>query len=147
MSFRLHGYGELRPTRNLSSVAPQSQTMPRDKLFCLVSGRGGALRLPVRSAGMTKFPSNHFYQNLELRGQGAMPSAQISNVAELMGAERRVKEVSALIEGERQIIEESEQRGYDATSAKILFESLLVSLSLYVQARDRLRDMLTEQAA
>ena len=54
---------------------------------------------------------------------------------------------SALIECERQIIEESEQRGYDATSAKILFESLLVSLSLYVQARDRLRDILTEQAA
>jgi len=96
---------------------------------------------------MTKFPSNHFYQNLELRGQGAMLSAQISSVAELAGAERRVKEVSALIECERQVIEESEQRGYDATSAKILFESLLVSLSLYVQARDRLRDMLTEQAA
>jgi hypothetical protein len=76
-----------------------------------------------------------------------MPSAQISNVAELMGAERRVKEVSALIECEREVIEESEQRGYDATSARILFESLLVSLSLYVQARDRLRDMLTEQAA
>ena len=65
----------------------------------------------------------------------------------MTGAERRVKEISALIEREREIIEESEQRGYDATSAKILYESLLVSLSLSMQVRDRLRSILTEQAA
>ena len=41
----------------------------------------------------------------------------------------------------------SEQRGYDATSAKIVVKSLHVSLSLYVQARDRLQIILPEQAA
>ena len=68
-------------------------------------------------------------------------------ITELAKAERRVPEISAFIECQCQIIGESEQRGYDATSAKIVFESLLLSLSLYVQARDRLRGILTEQAA
>jgi hypothetical protein len=69
------------------------------------------------------------------------------NVTELAEAEGQVPEIGALIECQRQIIEESEQRGYDATSAGIVLESLLVSLSLYVQARDRLQGMLTEHAA
>ena len=68
-------------------------------------------------------------------------------ITELADAERRVRETSALIECQRQIVEESEQRGYDATSAKIVVKSLHVSLSLYVQARDRLQIILPEQAA
>jgi len=68
-------------------------------------------------------------------------------ITELEEAERRIQELNALIECQRQIVEESEQRGYDATSAKIVRESLHVSLSLYVQALDRLQIMLPEQAA
>jgi len=68
-------------------------------------------------------------------------------ITELAEAERRIQELNALIECQRQIVEESEQRGYDATSAKIVLESLQVSLSLYVQALDRLQIMLPEQAA
>ena len=68
-------------------------------------------------------------------------------IIELAEAERRIQELNALIECQRQIVEESEQRGYDATSAKIVLESLHVSLSLYVQALDRLQIMLPEQAA
>ena len=51
-------------------------------------------------------------------------------IIELVEAERRIQELNALIECQRQIVEESEQRGYDATSAKIVLESLHVSLSL-----------------
>ena len=68
-------------------------------------------------------------------------------ITELAEAERRIQELYALIECQRQIVEESEQRGYDATSAKIVVKSLQVSLSLYVQARDRLQIILPEQAA
>jgi hypothetical protein len=68
-------------------------------------------------------------------------------IIELAEAERRIQELNALIECQRQIVEESEQRGYDATSAKIVLESLHVSLCLYVQALDRLQIMLPEQAA
>jgi hypothetical protein len=79
-----------------------------------------------------------------------MQSLHVSDdwgTTELAEAERRIPEIGALIECQRQIIEESEQRGYDATSAMIVFESLHVSLSLYVQAQDRLRGMLPQQAA
>lgn len=59
--------------------------------------------------------------------------------AELAEAERRVPEVNALIDRQRQLIEDLEQHGVDLTSAKIVLESLLVSLSLYVRDRHRLR--------
>jgi hypothetical protein len=66
---------------------------------------------------------------------------------ELAEAERRLQEISALIDGQRQIVEEAKQRGYDATSAKTVFESLQVSLSFCAQVWDRLENMLREQAA
>jgi hypothetical protein len=68
-------------------------------------------------------------------------------IIELAEAERRIQELNALIECQRQIVEESEQRDYDATSATIVLESLQVSLSLYAQALDRLQIILPEQAA
>ena len=46
---------------------------------------------------------------------------------------RSVRELRRLIEDQRQLIEESNQRGYDATSAQIVFESLLISFSLFAQ--------------
>ena len=46
-------------------------------------------------------------------------------------AERRV-EVSALVECQRHLIEQLERGGNDVTSAKIIFDSLRVSLSLYM---------------
>ncbi|HMF22934.1 MAG TPA: hypothetical protein VKG24_12510 [Pseudolabrys sp.] len=58
---------------------------------------------------------------------------------QLAEAERRVPEVNALIDRQRQVIEELDLHGIDLTSAKIVLDSLLVSLSLYVQHRHRLR--------
>ena len=57
----------------------------------------------------------------------------------LAEAERRVPEVNALIDRQRQLIEDMEQHGVDLTSAKIVLDSLLLSLSLSVQDRHRLR--------
>lgn len=59
--------------------------------------------------------------------------------AQLAEAERRVPEVNALIDRQRQLIEDLELHGIDLTSAKIVLDSLLVSLSLYVQSRHQLR--------
>jgi hypothetical protein len=63
------------------------------------------------------------------------------NATELAAAERRVPEINALIEHQRELIEKSAERGLDITSAKIIFDSLLVSLSLYVQDRHQLRSL------
>jgi len=46
---------------------------------------------------------------------------------------RRVLEFRRLVEDQRQLIEESNQRGYDATSAQIIFDSLVISFSLCAQ--------------
>ncbi len=61
---------------------------------------------------------------------------------ELAEAERRVPEINALIDHQREVIDELEQRGIDHTSAKIVLDSLIVTLSLYVQDRHRLRTTL-----
>ena len=66
-------------------------------------------------------------------------TGKTSRAAQLAEAERRVPEVNALIDRQRQHIEELDQHGIDLTSAKIVLDSLLVSLSLYVQNRHRLR--------
>jgi len=62
-----------------------------------------------------------------------------SKADRLAEAERRVPEVNALIDRQRQLIEDLELHGIDLTSAKIVLDSLLVSLSLYVQDRHQLR--------
>ena len=68
-------------------------------------------------------------------------------MVELLEAERRIVESNALIEYQRQLIEELAYEGHDITSAHIVFDSLLVSLSLHLQDRHRLRAMLNVKAA
>ena len=60
---------------------------------------------------------------------------------ELLETEQRVAEKNALIERQRRIIEELGLQGNDTTSAQIVFDSLLVSLSLHLQERYRLRSL------
>jgi hypothetical protein len=74
-------------------------------------------------------------------------TGKTSKAERLAEAERRVPEVNALIDRQRQLIEELELHGTDLTSAKIVLESLLVSLSLYVQDRHRLRATLNSGRA
>jgi hypothetical protein len=68
-----------------------------------------------------------------------MQSLRDWGVSELAEAERRVPEINTLIERQRQLIEELERDGHDLTSAKIIFDSLRVSLSLYIHDRHRVR--------
>jgi hypothetical protein len=69
------------------------------------------------------------------------------NATELAETERRVPEINALIDHQRGLIEKLAEQGFDITSAKIIFDSLLVSLSLYVQDRHRLRSLLNARRA
>lgn len=54
-------------------------------------------------------------------------------------AERRVEELSSLINGQLRLIRNLEKRGKDLTSAKIVFDSLRVSLFLATQDWHRAR--------
>jgi hypothetical protein len=54
-------------------------------------------------------------------------------------AERGVEEFSALVECQRRFIEQLERGGNDVTSAKIILDSLRVSLSLYIHNWHRVR--------
>jgi hypothetical protein len=58
---------------------------------------------------------------------------------ELLEAEWGVAEINERIERQRLLIEQLGCEGYDTTSAWIVFDSLLVSLALYLQERHRLR--------
>ena len=62
----------------------------------------------------------------------------IDRVIEVLEAERRVAECNALIEHQRQLIEQLGNEGRDITSAQIVFDSLLLSLYLHLQDRQRL---------
>jgi len=70
-----------------------------------------------------------------------------SALTELAEVERRASHINAHIGVLRQIIDESEQRGYDPTSLKIIVDSLLLSLSLYGRALHRLRSKNASDAA
>ena len=70
-----------------------------------------------------------------------------SALTELAEVERRASHINAHIGVLRQIIDESEQRGYDPTSWKIIVDSLLLSLSLYGRALHRLRSTNANGAA
>jgi hypothetical protein len=65
----------------------------------------------------------------------------------LLEAERRVAETNAVIERQRQLIEELGYEGHDITSAQIVFDSMCISLSLHLQDRQRLRATLSIKAA
>lgn len=58
--------------------------------------------------------------------------------------DRGIPGIISLLEQQRILIERLYELGQDVTSAKIVFDSLMMSLSLYVQQRHRLS---TEKAA
>jgi len=62
----------------------------------------------------------------------------LDRMIEVLEAERRVAECNALIEHQRQLIEQLGNEGRDITSAQIVFDSLVVSLYLHLQDRQRL---------
>ena len=61
---------------------------------------------------------------------------------ELADVQRRVREIHLSIERQRQLIEDLYQVGKNLTSAEIILDSFLISLSLSVQDRYRLRNLL-----
>ena len=65
---------------------------------------------------------------------------------ELLEAEWRVAECNALIECQRLLIEGLAREGRDLTSAQLVFDSLHISLHLYVRERNRLRALNGESA-
>ena len=66
-----------------------------------------------------------------------MPS--LEKLGKLVQAEYLVPEINACIDEQRQVVENLATQGHDITSAKIVLDSLLMSLFLCVQERQRLR--------
>ena len=66
---------------------------------------------------------------------------------ELLEAEWGVAEINGHIERQRLLIEQLGYEDYDTTSARTVFDSLLVSLALYLQERHRLRAVLNSKRA
>ena len=68
---------------------------------------------------------------------GDMPS--LEKLGKLVQAEYLVPEINACIDEQRQVVENLATQGHDITSAKIVLDSLLMSLFLCVQERQRLQ--------
>jgi hypothetical protein len=60
---------------------------------------------------------------------------------ELIESESEVREMNLRVDAQRQLIESLALDNHDVTSAKIVLDSLLTSLFLWVRERERLRSM------
>jgi hypothetical protein len=69
----------------------------------------------------------------------SLPIRENPSLPEFAEVERRLLQFHTLIERQRELIEKLHEQGRDITSAMIVFDSLHVSLSLYLQQRHRLR--------
>ena len=83
-------------------------------------------------------------QSLDIRASLAL--AKLLAVAASTVAERRIFELHARIDEQRQLIEELAIEGRDLVSATIVLDSLHLSLFLYVQERQWLRSKLDSAA-
>ena len=68
-------------------------------------------------------------------------------LAELAEAEYRVPEINARIDAQRRLIEALAFEGHDITSAQLVLDSLLMSLFLCIEERQRLRSILNIKGA
>ena len=70
---------------------------------------------------------------------GALDRSDGRTLTELAVAERRVSEINACVDRQRQLIKQLAAAGNDITSAQIMLDSLIVSLFLAAEDRHRLR--------
>ena len=68
-------------------------------------------------------------------------------VAQLVHVEWEVREIKELIDRQRKLIEKLQESRSDLTSAKIVLDSLVVTLTLHLQERDQLRAMFNAEMA
>ena len=71
----------------------------------------------------------------------------LGTLAELAEAEYRVLEINARIDAQRQLIEALAFEGHDITSVQLVLDSLLNSLFLCIEERQRLRSIITTKGA
>ena len=79
-----------------------------------------------------------------------MQSARVGEdhpVAKLVHVEWGVREISELIDRQRKLIEELQESRSDLTSAKIVLDSLIVTLTLHLQERNQLRAIFNAEMA
>jgi hypothetical protein len=104
--------------------------------------------------GGTHFLSSRFDQGCfggqELRRKevvGLVSMDTLDALAELAEAEYRVPEINAQIDAQRRLIEALAFEGHEITSAQLVLDSLLTSLFLCIEERQRLRSILNTKDA
>jgi len=83
-------------------------------------------------------------------GGHAMQWARVGEdhpVAQLVHVEWGVREIDELIDRQRKLIEKLQESRSDLTSAKIVLDSLMVTLTLHLQKRDQLGAMFNAEMA
>jgi hypothetical protein len=78
---------------------------------------------------------------------GLVSMDTLDALAELAEAEYRVPEINAQIDAQRRLIEALAFEGHDITSAQLVLDSLLMSLFLCIEERQRLRLILNTKRA
>ena len=68
-------------------------------------------------------------------------------VTQLVHVEWVVRELNELVDRQRKLIEKLQESRSDLTSAKIVLDSLIVTLTLHLQKRDQLRSMFNAEMA
>ena len=79
-----------------------------------------------------------------------MQSARVGEdhpVAQLVHVEWVVREINELIDRQRKLIEKLQASKSDLTSAKIVLDSLIVTLTLHLQERNQLRAIFNAEMA
>jgi hypothetical protein len=76
---------------------------------------------------------------------GALERSDDRVLTDLAVAERRVLEINACVDSQRQLIKRLVDAGKDSTSAQIMLDSLIVSLFLAAEDRHRLRAILNAE--
>lgn len=113
-------------------------------MFKLVSDRTQA-RIATIETALVASPASLSQPSEESGGlDGYAISIQSNNrlLTELAMAERRVPEINACVDRQRQLIKQLADAAKDTTSAEIMLDSLIVSLFLAAEDRHRLRVML-----
>ena len=79
-----------------------------------------------------------------------MQSARVGEdhpVAQLVHVEWMVREINGLVDRQRKLIEKLQESRSDLTSAKIVLDSLIVTLTLHLRERDQLLAMFNAEMA
>ena len=150
---------KFRHLENRTFTFEKAQKKRGSELICLNEHTSGpyqfcSLLRGCHMHGGTHFLSSHLTKGppavrscAEKEALGLVSMDTLDALAELAEAEYRVPEINAQIDAQRRLIEALAFEGHDITSAQLVLDSLLMSLFLCIEERQRLRSILNTKDA